>query len=131
MHKKVFGKCAQIWDDSRLPKDSGLIRDHQFIYPVCNRWNSFFDCTKQLHQFGIDTLNPLLFYTKSENTRIRQTHAATCFKQRFLTRKLQQLLRSSVLYSTIFSPKPPSESRSAGIWYPIDQSSADREKICS
>lgn len=69
VHHNAFLKCTQIWNGSRRPKGSESINEvigKQLNYPVCTRWNSLYDCTKELLGYEQD-LNRLLDATKTPN----------------------------------------------------------------
>lgn len=69
LHGKTFAKCTQIWNGSRRPKASQEIHEiigKQLTYPVVTRWNSLYDCVKELLKFEV-SLNLLLSATKTKN----------------------------------------------------------------
>lgn len=50
-HKNVIAKCTSLWKSLQSPKTNEVMKDYLGISlrrPVITRWNSLFDCLKQL-----------------------------------------------------------------------------------
>lgn len=66
-HAKVMAKLNQIWHGSHRPKASealGKLLGKQIGYPGATRWNSLYDCVKELLQYE-EHLNGMLDATKT------------------------------------------------------------------